>query len=151
MGYLLEIARKVQMPQGGLHSSYDEINELNELTSSSVVDYPPATESPTYLSSLWKRPFPKRSPEPRQQMRPESDVKTEWPPEVQSLVDWFLAFDPPKESFYLVPHLRIDNPVKFFQSLRLGVETGPRGPRARRGALQADLLNLKTYFSERRV
>jgi hypothetical protein len=90
------------------------------------------------------------SPARWRQMGSRSEVKAEWPPEVQSLVDWFLAFDPPKESFYLVPHLLINNPMKFFQSLRLGIETGPKGPRARRGALQWDLRQLKAYFSEER-
>jgi hypothetical protein len=151
MGHLLEIARKVQMPQGGLHSSYDEINELNELASSTVVDYSPATESPTYPSSLWKRPFPKRSPETSEELQPSVQVEAIWPPEVQSLVNWFMILTPPTEPFYLESHLRIDNPIKFFQSLRLGIETSPRGPRGRHGALQWDLLKLKAYFDERRV
>lgn len=78
-------------------------------------------------------------------------VEAIWPPAVQSLVDWFMTLTPPTERFYLEPHLHIVDPVKFFQSLRREIETGPRGPRSRRGALQWDLQNLKTYFAERRV
>ena len=98
------------------------------------------------------RSMPQGSPATRQQMRSGSDPKVVWHPVVQSLVDWFLTLTPPMESFYLEPHLRIVDPVKFFQSLRREIETGPIGPRARLGTLQWDLRNLKTYFSdERRV
>ena len=88
-----------------------------------------------------------RSPKVRQQIRPESDISAEWPPEVQSLVNWFMTLTPPTESFCLEPHLLIADPVKFFQSLRREIETGPRGPRARRGALQWDLWDLKASLN----
>ena len=89
---------------------------------------------------------------PSEELQPPVQVKTEWPPEVQALVDWFMTLTPPTESFCLEPHLLIADPVKFFQSLRREIETGPRGPRARLGALQSDLRKLKAYFSdERRV
>ena len=84
---------------------------------------------------------------PTEESQPPVQVKAVWPPKIQSLIYWFFTFDPPKESFYLVPHLLINNPMKFFQSLRLGIETGPRGPRARLGALQSDLRQLKACLN----
>lgn len=99
------------------------------------------TENIQHSASI--RAMPQGSLATRQQMRSGSDPKVVWHPVVQSLMDWFLTLTPPTEPFYLEPHLRIDDPVKFFESLRREIETGPRGPRARHGALQWDLLKLK--------
>jgi hypothetical protein len=79
--------------------------------------------------------------------QPRANVKVAWPPEVQSLVDWFLTLDQTKEPFHLEPHRRIVDPAKFFQSLRCEIQTGPRGPRAKMGALQCDLRKLKAYLN----
>lgn len=79
--------------------------------------------------------------------QPQSNVKTVWPPDVQSLVDWFMIQGAPAEPFLLESHLRIVSPGKFFESLRRAIETGPRGPRARLGALQSDLQKLKAYLN----
>jgi len=70
-------------------------------------------------------------------------VKTSWPPEVQSLVDWFMKLKPPETPFYLEDHREIIDPKKFFSSLRRDIEAGPSKPRARTGALQSDLRNLR--------
>jgi hypothetical protein len=77
----------------------------------------------------------------------QSTVKVLWPPDVQSLVDWFMIQGAPVEPFFLEPHLRVIDPGKFFESLRREIETGPIGPRARLGALQWDLRNLKAYLN----
>jgi hypothetical protein len=77
----------------------------------------------------------------------QSTVKALWPPDVQSLVDWFMIQGAPVEPFFLEPHLRVEDPGKFFESLRREIETGPIGPRARLGALQWDLRNLKAYLN----
>jgi len=78
---------------------------------------------------------------------PQSNVKAVWTPDVQSLVDWFMIQGAPAEPFLLEPHLRVVDPGKFFESLRREIQTGPRGPRARLGALQWDLRNLKAYLN----
>ena len=78
---------------------------------------------------------------------PRADVKAVWPPEVQSLVEWFMIQEAPVEPFYLEPHLRVVGPDKFFESLQREIETGPRGPRARLGTLQSDLRKLKAYLN----
>lgn len=91
MGYLLEIARKVQIQQKG-SPYYYEINELNEITfssvinnspSSPVVDNKPSTEKNahtpkdnlttaaivepgTNTAVIWRNPYPQGTPEARQ-------------------------------------------------------------------------------------
>ena len=84
---------------------------------------------------------------PTEKSEPQSNVKAVWPPDVQSLVDWFIIQEAPAEPFLLEPHLRVVGPGKFFESLRCEIETGPRGPRARLGALQSDLRKLKAYLN----
>jgi hypothetical protein len=84
---------------------------------------------------------------PAQKSEPQSNVKAAWPPDVQSLVDWFMIQGAPAEPFLLEPHLRVVDPGKFFESLQREIETGPRGPRARLGALQWDLWKLKAYLN----
>lgn len=84
---------------------------------------------------------------PAEKSKSPSNVKTVWPPDVQSRVDWFMIQGAPVEPFFLEPHLRVVDPGKFFESLRREIETGPRGPRARLGALQWDLRNLKAYLN----
>ena len=84
---------------------------------------------------------------PTEKSEPKSNVKAVWPPDVQSLVDWFMIQEPPAEPFFLEPHLRVVVPGKFFESLRREIETGPRGPRARMGTLQSDLRKLKAYLN----
>ena len=84
---------------------------------------------------------------PTEESEPQSNVKAIWPPDVQSLVDWFMIQEAPVEPFLLEPHLRVVGPGKFFESLRREIETGLRGPRARLGALQSDLWKLKAYLN----
>ena len=79
--------------------------------------------------------------------QPPSNVKAVWPPDAQSLVDWFMTQEVPVEPFLLEPHLRVAEPGKFFDSLRREIEAGPRGPRARMGTLQWDLQKLKAYLN----
>ena len=79
--------------------------------------------------------------------QPPSNVKAVWPPDAQSLMDWFMTQEVPVEPFYLEPHLRVADPGKFFDSLRREIEAGPRGPRARMGTLQWDLRKLKAYLN----
>jgi hypothetical protein len=92
-------------------------------------------------------PLPQGLPEVPQQIQPPANVKPVWPPEIQLLINWFLKLDPGSIApFYLEPHLRIVDPVKFCAALRREIQTGPAGPRAKHGALQEDLWKLKQYF-----
>jgi hypothetical protein len=84
---------------------------------------------------------------PTEKSESQSNVKAVWPSDVQSLVDWFMIQEAPAEPFLLEPHLRVVGPDKFFESLRREIETGPRGPRARLGALQSDLWKMKAYLN----
>jgi len=84
---------------------------------------------------------------PTEKSQPQSNVKTSWPPEIQSLIDWFITLEPPTEPFYLESHRHIVAPSKFFASLQREIQTGPRGPRARMGTLQSDLRILKVFLN----
>ena len=86
---------------------------------------------------------PHGSPAALTQALPRSSVKTEWSPEDQLLIDWFMTLEPPKEPFQLAPHIKVLNPEKFFAALRMDIGAGPRGPRGRHGALMDDLTVLK--------
>jgi len=65
-----------------------------------------------------------------------------WPAEVQTLIDWFLTSPTPEAPFQLNSCTRVVNSELFYAALQREIETGPRGPRARYGALQDDLRNL---------
>ena len=70
-----------------------------------------------------------------------------WPPDIQSLIDWFSTLEPPPEPFYLADYMKVLDPIKFFEQLRFEIKIGPAGPRARLGTLQSDLKKLKAYFN----
>jgi len=84
---------------------------------------------------------------PTEKSQPQADVKASWPPEVQSLVDWFATLKEPPEPFHLEAHRHIVDPEKFFRSLRQDIKAGPTGARARMGALQSDLRMLKARLN----
>ena len=75
--------------------------------------------------------------------QPRANVQASWLPEVQSLIDWFVEFEPLTEQFYLEPHRRVIDPEKFFASIRQEIAAGPASPRGRNGALLFDLNILK--------
>lgn len=83
---------------------------------------------------------------PTDQPPQQLNVNTSWPPDVQSLIDWFMGLEPPAEPFHIEPHMKVIDPEKYFAKLRREIKTGPLGPRARTGALQWDLRNLKCIF-----
>jgi len=70
-----------------------------------------------------------------------------WSLEMQSLVEWFMMQEAPVEPFYLEPHQRVLDPVKYFHSLRQDIATGPTGARAKYGTLQDDLRKLRIYLN----
>lgn len=80
-------------------------------------------------------------------VEPLPTVTPSWPPEVQSLVDWFTALEQPTEPFCLEAHRHIEEPVKFFSAIGREIESGPGGPRVKTGALQYDLQKLKVYLN----
>lgn len=72
-----------------------------------------------------------------------ANVKALWPPEVQSLVNWFMELEPLTEPFYLEPHIRVIDPDKYFKSLRREIAMSSSCPRGRNGALIYDLKILR--------
>jgi hypothetical protein len=126
MGYLLNIAKKIQTPVRGAANI------------SLVVDNKPSTEKNAYTT--------KPNIVPPAIVEPGAIVKALWPPEVQSIVDWFMTLDLPTEPFFLEAHRHVVDPEKFFQSLRQDIEAGLDGPRARMGTLQYDLQKLKVLY-----
>ncbi len=60
------------------------------------------------------------------------------------LVAWFLSDkDLPLDPFQLKKGVTVMSPDKFYESLRLDIESGEKGPRAIFGALQDDLYVLR--------
>jgi hypothetical protein len=84
---------------------------------------------------------------PTEKTQSGANMKTVWLPEVQSHVDWFATLKEPTEPFYLEPHRKIVDPVKYFSALWMDITAGPAGPRARMGSLQCDLRKLKAYLN----
>jgi len=79
----------------------------------------------------------------------EAKNRDHWGQEMKELVDWFVTIDPGwVRPFNLEPHLRIDDPVKYFASLRRDIAAGPSGARARTGALHDDLRKLKERLKD---
>ncbi len=78
---------------------------------------------------------------------PIAPVRALWSLEMQSLVVWFMMQEAPVEPFYLEPHQRVLDPVKFFLSLRQDIAKGPAGARAKYGTLQDDLRKLKNFLN----
>ena len=66
-------------------------------------------------------------------------IKSVWNTEMTELISWFETADLPKQPFQLNVCRRIANPAKFYTSLKINIESGPKGPRARTGAFQEDL------------
>ena len=65
-----------------------------------------------------------------------------WPAESRTLLDWFRTAPTQEAPFHLNGHTRVLNSEVFYAALWREIESGPRGARARHGALQADLRDL---------
>ena len=65
-----------------------------------------------------------------------------WPAETRILIERFLISPIPQAPFHLNGHTRVLNSELFYAALRREIENGPRGARARHGALQADLRDI---------
>ena len=69
-----------------------------------------------------------------------------WDAETARIVEWFQSAAEPTEPFDLFPYVRIIHPARWWRHLGAEVAAGPRGPRARYGALQKDLNRLAELF-----
>jgi len=65
-----------------------------------------------------------------------------WTAEEKTLIDGFLISPTQEAPFQLNACTRVINSDVFYAALRREIEAGPRGVRARYGALQADLRDL---------
>ena len=65
-----------------------------------------------------------------------------WPAETKTLLEWFRTAAIPDAPFQLNGHTKVVNSGLFYAALWREIEAGPRGARARYGALQADLIDL---------
>lgn len=69
-------------------------------------------------------------------------VGAEWDAETARIIEWFLVTEPPSEPFELFPHVRVIHPGRWWGGLKADIAAGPKGARARYGAIQADLKRL---------
>lgn len=70
-----------------------------------------------------------------------------WPREDKALIDWFLSVtNLPTDPFQLKQAVYVQEPQKYYASLRNDIAQGPHCPRARYGALLAELRLLKEIF-----
>ena len=67
-----------------------------------------------------------------------------WQAEEQTLIERFLISPVREAPFHLNPHTHVLNSELFYAALRREIEAGPRGARARYGALQDDLRSLQS-------
>jgi hypothetical protein len=65
-----------------------------------------------------------------------------WPAEVQTLIEWFRTAPTQEAPFHTNGHTKVIDAGLFYKALRRDILAGPRGPRARTGALQDDLREL---------
>lgn len=77
------------------------------------------------------------------------DSPATWGAEAAELVAWFqnAGGSLPVEPFDLCSGCRVVEPARFYASLRSEIATGPTGPRARLGTLQADLRRLRKMMT----
>lgn len=66
-------------------------------------------------------------------------MRGEWDASVKAMVTRLRAIQPAKEGFSLRPGCTVIDPVKYHERLLQEAEEGPKGPRSRMGAFQAEL------------
>lgn len=69
-------------------------------------------------------------------------VGPDWDAETARIIEWFKTTSPPSEPFELFSHVKVIHPGRWWKNLKADIAAGPKGPRARYGALQADLKRL---------
>lgn len=93
----------------------------------------------------WKcgRCHPPANPAAVERERLEVEVEaTAWDPETAWLIAWLAIAPVPSEPFVLSGALRVSDPARLVEGLRADIAHGPRGPRARTGALRVALEDL---------
>lgn len=88
----------------------------------------------------WQTPAARKRPDP---------VPSTWDTETRANIAWFKKLKPPAESFALREGCTIVSPKQFFERLLDDIKGGPATPRARMGALQTDLRDLRRIFDAR--
>ncbi len=71
-----------------------------------------------------------------------ADKRGGWDEETAALIAWFMTTHPPTKPFELCRGVVILKPVPWWTALKRDIAEGPKGPRARYGAVQADLRRL---------
>ena len=66
-----------------------------------------------------------------------------WDREMLDLIAWFENARLPETAFDLYPWAKVTCPEKFYHGLRIDILAGPKGARARWGALQKNLRRLR--------
>ena len=91
-----------------------------------------------------QRPIVVKPAAPIEFAKPVQLQPSSWTREDEILIDWFLsATILPEAPFQLNGGVKVLDPQKYYAALRNDIEQGPKGPRARYGALQGELLILK--------
>ena len=72
-------------------------------------------------------------------------IQPDWSDEVKSAIDWLTQSELP-ESFQLSQGVFVQDGARFKETLLRDADAGPKGVRARWGALQNDLLRLHAMF-----
>jgi len=85
-----------------------------------------------------------------QESEPEPDGGV-WDEATAALIDWFQGADLPKRPYSISPYEKVLQPEWFYITLEQDIAVGPKGSRARYGALQSDLRRLKAYCEGRRA
>ena len=65
-----------------------------------------------------------------------------WDPETVQLIEWSMQTSPPTQPVELCRGVTVARPGIWWARLRQDIAEGPNGPRARYGAMQADLRRL---------
>jgi hypothetical protein len=71
----------------------------------------------------------------------------DWNDEVKTAIDWLKHWVPPSGRFELLKGVYVLDSEKYVQAMLRDATDGPKGPRARYGALQRELLALHTMFA----
>ena len=97
--------------------------------------------SVSFVSASPKRFQPEFGAVPGDGAFDESVLPSGWG-DASALVEWFLTTEPPSQSLELCKGVVIANPALWWAALMRDIAEGPNGPRARYGAMQADLRRL---------
>jgi hypothetical protein len=79
-------------------------------------------------------------------------TRRDWPPEIGALADFVQLLTPddlPYPPFKLWTWCVVVDRTRFLATMQVDARIGPRNPRARFGALQADLLQLRNLLLDR--